>query len=351
LRTPEETGGFREEELDAIAKLLRDFVDDTGAPSVSVAFGRGGAVSYAQAVGYADRDEGVEASPDTLYRIASVSKPITAVGVMALVEQGLVSLDARVFGPEGVLGERFAGPVRDPRVFDVTVEQLLAHRGGLWSNEDDDPMLADFELDPRGVIERALASRRLPHAPGSRYAYSNVGYLVLGRVIEQVTGAPYDAWISDHVLGPLGISTMALAGGGREDRAEGEATYHAHDDAEEPYRLRVDRMDAHGGWRARAADLVRFAGGVEGLLSPEACHAMWTSRSRDGYGLGWLVNDEGTAWHTGGLPGTSSLLVRRGHDGLCWAGVTNTWDGDPDLDGLLWKIVDAVETWPDVDLE
>lgn len=119
--------------------------------------------------------------------------------------------------------------------------------------------------------------------------------------------------------------------------------------------MNVRRMDSHGGWIATASDLVNFAVHVDGfpdcanLLKPESIRVMTTGTSANpGYAKGWAINSAGNWWHSGSLPGTSTILVRTAHD-FCWAALTNTRREHPDiglaLDNMMWKFVRSVRAW------
>jgi CubicO group peptidase (beta-lactamase class C family) len=184
--------------------------------------------------------------PSHLFRIASVSKPITSVAVFSLIEQGRLNLGDRVFGPGGVLGTDCGGPPYHPGVEQITVEHLLTHTCGGWGNEHDDPMFMKPGMNHAQLISWTLRTKPLEHQPGQKYSYSNFGFCVLGRVIEKVTRQPYAAFVSAAVLRRCGIVDMAIAGNTLAARRPGEVRYYGQDN-ENPYDMNVVRMDSHGG--------------------------------------------------------------------------------------------------------
>jgi CubicO group peptidase (beta-lactamase class C family) len=203
------------------------------------------------------------------------------------------------------------------------------------------------------LIEWVLRERPLDHPPGQSYAYSNFGYCVLGRVIEKVSRQSYPAFVGDAVLKRCGIADMAIAGNTLAQRRRGEVKYYGQND--DPYGMNVARMDSHGGWIARPADLVQFVMHVDGfaappnILKPDTLHTMTTgSVPNAGYAKGWEVNKADNWWHNGSLPGTSTIVVRT-HSGFCWAAFTNTRRRssalDGDLDKLGWTMVRQVGGW------
>jgi CubicO group peptidase (beta-lactamase class C family) len=289
-----------------------------------------------------------------LFRIASVSKPITSTAIFGLIEQGRLRLGDRIFGTGGVLGTDFGGPPYRPQVDEITIEHLLTHTGGGWNNTHDDPMFMNPGMNHAQLIQWVLRNRPLDHPPGQSYAYSNFGYCVLGRVIEKVTRQNYLAFVSDAVLKRCGIADMAIAGNTLAQRRRGEVAYYGQG-RDNPYDMNVTRMDSHGGWIARPTDLVQFAMHVDGfaappnILKPETIRAMTTaSDANAGYAKGWAVNKANNWWHNGSLPGTSTIMVRT-HGGFCWAAFVNTRRADSSLDGdldkLIWSMAGQVKSW------
>jgi Beta-lactamase class C and other penicillin binding proteins len=333
-----------------IGRLVEAFRQKYDVPGLSLAISRGGRLVFQAAYGFADRNRGEMLTPRHLFRIASVSKPVTAAGILRLVEMGRLRLDDRVFGPGGILEDEYEVPPAGP-LCRITVDHLLTHTAGGWSNDGRDPMFRHPRLNARELIARTLAEVPPEHAPGSRHAYSNFGYCVLGRVIEKVTGRPYETWIRQNILMPAGAAGMRVARNGWAGRAPDEVTYECRDG--DPYRLNIRRMDAHGGWLATPTDLVAFANSVDGfrpagdLLRPETIRLMTTPGARSPcYARGWAVNAAGNWWHSGSLPGTTAILVRTSDD-FCWAAVANTRTKGMvrDLDRLMWTIRNAVPAW------
>lgn len=384
-------------ELAPFDNLMNGFRRLAGVPGAALAVARGGRLVYARGFGRLDRDRDEPVDADSLFRIASLSKPITSAAVFRLIEGGKLRLDDRIFPVLGLEGEVPKGKTLDPRWREVTILQLLRHQGGWDRSKSIDPMIRMGRLaweagegDPsKGAwaIIRAMLGRPLDFVPGTRYAYSNFGYALLGRAIEKVSGRPYDAFVRDEVLTPLGATGIRLGKTLAEGRAPGEARYHDDRTARaavgpEPGR-RVPRpygawcleaMDSHGGWIASAPDLVRFASGFDEeaprpLLSAESRRALLArpggKAGYDGdggplavfYGCGWLVRPNrrtgrATRWHTGALDGTSSILVRRG-DGIAFAALFNARsdalgkDLAVAIDPLVHKAIARVRSWPD----
>lgn len=378
--------------------LMTGFLERTRAPGAALAVTKAGRLVYARGFGLAEEGRAVE--PDSLFRVASVSKPITAVAVLRLVVDGKVRLDEPVL--EVVkLRPHFEERKRiDPRWRKVTIRHLLNHTGGWDRDKSGDPIAMPREIaralgkplpvGPEDVI-RVMIARPLDFEPGERYAYSNLGYLLLGRVIEAVGGRPYEKYVQEQVLAPLGVRSARLGRAAIEERLPGEVRYHdvknrmwpAVRGARVGERVPIqyggenfDAFEAHGGWVASAVDVVRFAAAFDDpdrcpVLSRAGVEAMWerpagaAGYEEDGrpkaayYGGGWMVrpvrDGKANTWHTGRIAGTSALLVRR-WDGVNWAVLFNT-DAAPDgkalaeaIDPLVHPVVDAVGEWPEVDL-
>jgi len=313
-----------------------------------------GELVYAKGYGYADRNTGERAARSSLFRIASVSKPITSVALFTLIEAGRLRLDQPVFGGGGLLGNEYGVPPYSRYVEQIRLHHLMTHTCGGWANDGMDPMFHNPRMNHRQLIAWTVANRPLANAPGERYAYSNFGYCVLGRVIEKVTGQRYEEFVRDAVLKRCGIADMRIAGNTLAARASGEAVYYGAG-GEDPYGMNVGRMDSHGGWLATAEDLVRFATHVDGLeasrsiLDAGSIREMTTPTAANArYAKGWSVNGAPNWWHTGSLPGTTSLLVRTA-SGFTWAALANTREHSADtagaLDETLWKMVKQVRRW------
>jgi len=356
----EETGGngSRAE----MFRIGRAFMEQFSVPGMSIAVTRNGRFVYEHQFGMADRKNAQQILPSSLFRIASVTKPITSVTIFSLIEQGKLNLGDKVFGPSGVLGIKYGKPPYQQYVTDITVDHLLTHTCGGWPNDSTDPMFRFDSWDQEKLITWTLKNLPLAYPPGQHWAYSNFGYCVLGRVIEQVTGQPYADYVQNTILTPCGISDMRIAGNKLSQRATNEVIYEGQY-SENPYNMNVTRMDSHGGWLATPTDLARFLnhvtgfGDTPGLLKPQTIRIMtmpapaYPQSSPAKYARGWMVRDDGAGnwWHNGSLPGSTTIMVRTS-TGLCWAALTNTRTEpsnviDAALDQMMWDMVRCVPAW------
>ncbi|MDE2684471.1 MAG: serine hydrolase [Chloroflexota bacterium] len=360
-------------------------------PGAAIAIAKDGRLVFAKGYGLADVENKELVRPDSLFRIASISKPVTAVAVLKLMEDGLLDLDERVLDILAHLDPP-GGEVLDPRFKEVTVRQLLHHAGG-WDR--------DVSFDPTNIPHRVAASLRLPGPvvcediirymlgqpldfdPGTRKAYSNLGYCILGRVIEEKSGQLYEEYVKESVLNPTGITRMRIGGTLFDERADGEVRYYDYrvsglsrsvfpDGTQEvPYTyggLYIRGRDSVGGWIASATDLVRLVSGLDGSeppspLEPETVELMLSRHDpplvdTDHYeGMGWNVYPVGSDaswWHSGGTAGAKSLLLRN-EDGVAVAALFNARPKEDsefsrERNRLVWQIAREVNDWPEYDL-
>ena len=374
--------------LESYDRIVAPIMRDHDIPGAAVAVVRDGRLIYARGFGVADRESGAPVQPDSLFRIASLSKPITAVAVLKLVQDGRLELDARVF--RDLLAGIEPHPPADPRMNEITVRDLLRHSGGF-----DRQRSGDIQWDQKKISQTIrkrppldcadviayMKRRRLNFSPGERYAYSNFGYCALGRVIEQASGMSYEDYVRREILIPAGAARMRVADPFLGGRLENEVKYYDYPGAKRsksldrkvqervpwPYNGFLSTMDAHGGWAASVVDLLRFVVAVDGrggndVLANETVGLMIDrpdyGRDVVWYGLGWFIRDIGGGqsnwWHTGSIPGASSLLVRAGN-GFSWAVVVNSrprkWnDFQRAVDKAMWEALSQVTRWPDHDL-
>jgi len=259
-----------EAEAAAIAGIARQTMEKHNAPGLSVAIARHGQFVYQQGFGVADKSTGERVTPASLFRIASISKPITSVAIFSLLEQGRLKLDDLIFGADGIL--KFDYMEKYPeQVSKITIHHLLTHTCGGWDNTGKtgvDPMFYKPALNHRQLITWTLRNLPLEHEPGTNYAYSNFGFCLLGRVIEKITGQPYAEYAHQAVLSKCGIKDMRIGGNTLAQRARDEVIYYGQaGSGTDVYDMNVTRMDSHGGWIATPSDLVQFAMHVDGFTT------------------------------------------------------------------------------------
>jgi CubicO group peptidase (beta-lactamase class C family) len=337
-----------------VEALVRPYLAAYDVPGLSLAYGKGERIIIAQGYGLADRHDRSPVTPQSLFRIASLSKPFTSAAIFTLVEAGKLRTSDRVFGSAGILST-FALREHADWLQAITVEHLLTHTSGGWSNKEHDPMFHEAAQDRTKFIQQTLNAYPLEAPPGTRYAYSNFGYFLLGRAIEHASGIPYGEYVRQFVQAPSGITDMQLA---RKSVAPQEVHYYGQG-RDDPYGVPVELHDANGGWIATPTDLVHFAlslfsahdkAGVPTLLKPETLRQLTQpSAANPEYACGWSVSPDGNCSHSGGFAGTASFLMHR-DDGLAWAVVVNTRrahsEMESDLHKLSWDIARELQLQP-----
>jgi D-alanyl-D-alanine carboxypeptidase len=349
-------------DIDAIDQNVSQFMTNYHVPALSIAITKDDKLVYAKSYGFADMENNQPAQNNNLFRLASLSKQITSVAIMRLIDQKKLNIEDRVFGAGGILGTTYGTQPYGDGVADITINQLLHHTCGGWSNDDTtypDPMFLDPVMTQNQVISWTLDNIPLENEPGDNYDYSNFGYCLLGRVIEKVTGLSYEEAAKKLVLEPCGITDMRIGGNTLAQRLPNEVKYYGQN-FEDPYVYNITRMDSHGGWIASATDLTKFMVHVDGtsgndILSPDAMYAMMTpSTANPDYACGWIINQY-SWWHNGSLPGTQTEQVITTKDGYFnFSILVNTRNSNDnfgnDMDRIFWNAVPNIHDWPQYDL-
>src|SRR5437773_3409004 len=224
----------------AFDREIQKFMSARNVPGGALAVVKDGRLVYTRGYGWADRENKVPVKPTSLFRIASISKPFTAVAVLKLIEEQKLGLDAPVWDLLDPASWVPGGKNSDERWKQITARHLLQHTGGWDRDKSFDPMFRSREIAktfevpsppaPR-VIIRYMLGKPLDFVPGTRYAYSNFGYCVLGRVIETIAGTSYEKFVQGKVLAPIGIRQMRIGASVADKRVEGEVRYYTpHDE-------------------------------------------------------------------------------------------------------------------------
>ena len=339
-----------ENPMQPVDDLVYQFMRTSGVPGATLAVAHNGKLVYAHAYGFADSEQGERMEVKTRSRISSISKTITSIAIMKLMEEGKISLDDKIFGDDGILGNDF-GDIRPyrPHILELTVKHCLSHHVGGWGNNSNDPTSLRNDLDAASLLSYIIDNVPLSSAPGSSYAYSNVGFMALGRVIERITGLSYEEYVKQNILAPVGITDMEIGGNTLEERKENEARYH---DAN-AYTRNFSRRDANGGWIATASDLVRLFVHIDGRNNPDDILSSATLQTMTtppfaypNYALG--IYTRGSEWYHGGsYMGSRSHWIRNGSGFVAAIMVNGNATG---LGPLLENVLKASVTWPEEDL-
>lgn len=345
-------------ELHAMDSIMQRYLKRWEIHGAQLAISRHDSLLYARGFGYADKDRKIPMEPSYIMRMASVSKLITATGIMKLRDMGKIRLSDKVFGPKGILNDTFyVNSIRDKRYFDITVEQLLRHKAGFTNYAGDAIFSTRYIMqqnhlttppDHRTLL-RIVLRRHLGYTPGTAQRYCNIGYTLLSLIIEKRTGMSYENFMQRYVLYPAGCYDFHIAGNYLKDRRPNETVYYMHSSSVPvPEFNNSGRMVVRcygendittalgaGAWVASAAELCRLVASIDGdrtvpdVISPQAVKLMTQEMPDHQFSLGWNFTPRNRPWiRTGSLVGTSALVLRY-PDGECWVFITNTstWKG------------------------
>ena len=338
------------EELAGLDKKVTSFMRQWHIKGASLSIMRNDSLLYSKGYGWADEAEEVKMEPRHILRMASVSKLITAVGIMVLQERDSLSIKDTVFGPSGILNDSlFNSVIKDRNYHKITVEHLLRHQGGfyrdpLFSSKD---VMLQMRLDHPPTKEdyfTLVLGRKMKAAAGERRRYSNFGYIVLSEIIEKVSGQKYEDFINEHVMYPAGCYDTHIAGVYYKDKRKNEVRYYTHegdgkcipdfnnpkDTVERCYGgTNLPLLSGAGGWCCSPVELARFVASIDGngtvpdIISEKSVRQM-TEDIDGAFSLGWNDTDPKKGWNrTGSLAGTHAL-IHQYPDGECWIFMTNT---------------------------
>jgi CubicO group peptidase (beta-lactamase class C family) len=362
---------------------IQKFMSQNGLKGISVAIVKNEKLIFVKGYGFANEEARIPVTPNNLFRIASVSKLITAVAIMKLVENSKISLDSKVFGKYGILNDEQFLHIKDKRLEKITVRHLLNHSAGWTQN------YGDLAFLPKSVAKgtgeslpvnidsyvRFVTTHRVHFEPGTNSVYSNLGYVILGKVIAKVAGTDYETFVKNEVLKPAGIRNMQLGKSFLEEALPAEVRYYQPSDGElvESFsgtgRMEskiyggndIHLLGSAGGWLASAIDLLKLLividknPSVKDILSAESVNEMTRVDPNGLDPLGWRRTSESGEWsRTGTLPG-SSALVKRLPNGISWAILSNTsnYKGPKlafEMDRIMSHILLKVDNWPDYNL-
>lgn len=373
------TTGTVPKELAKLDTMMKEFISARSISCAQLAVTRRGKLVLARGYGrYVANRMLYPVRPTTPFRLASLSKHITCAAIMRLAQDGKLSLSAPITTLLGLPTDA------DPRLAKVTVLRLMQNLGGYdkaASGKDylfsDHAISAALDVPLPITMEHILkyaTSRPLDYDPGTRMSYNNFNFTLLGRVIEKVSGQPYESYVKQNVLGPAGLTRPRLS----KSLPTGEVTYNSKytaktvlDDSGKvvPYPYggaNYANLDSAAGWAASAVDLVRFSrvfDGATSVLTPASIAALFAkpeigeNANGSWYTGGWWVRSKGgglNTWHTGSLPGTFTLLTRT-YSGISFACTFNRREeeGSPDFDAFhdeLYFAAMGITTWPSIDL-
>jgi CubicO group peptidase (beta-lactamase class C family) len=370
--------------FNSVDNKINDFLEHWGIPGAAVAITKDGKLFYNKGFGYSDQAMTKKAKPGDLYRIASVSKTITSIAIMKLVEQGQLFLSDKVFGKKAILDQDYyLNSISDDRVYSITVQQLLEHTAGWDRNvpsdgySHSDPILYPLHVAsvlgvPNPVSDSALIKftlmHDLDHRPVTIYSYSNIGYLILGKVIEKISSKKYEDYVKEEIFRPLDIHDIRLGKNLLADKEEREVEYVNSSTTRSVYGnemnvpwqyggFNLEAMNSHGGWIASASDLTKLLTAVDGfntspdILKKETVELMMSPGNENiRYAKGWSVN-KGNYYHTGNLMGSASFVCIT-KNGYTWAFLFNSRSTNSKefwlaFDKLPWDCIKTISSVPE----
>ncbi len=380
-------------EMAVLDSAMSHFMISWKIPGASVGVVYDQRLVYARGFGYADVDSNKLLYPTSVMRIASTSKSYTGICIMKLVQDGLLHITDTVFGPHGILNDSIYQNILDQRYKKITLENLLQHTSGTAAEGANDPQYDLFHIakvmgtnppaDAKTVIRYMLKYYNLDFTPGTAYQYSNLGYNILGRVIEKITGYPtYEEYMTNEILGPITANNTWIGNDFKSEKFPNEVLYYdmkwdttisCYDsitvvpESYGSYHLKT--MDSHGGWVTNPTEMMLLLTGVDGFpgrpdfFTPATISTMTTgSAVNPNYAMGWVVDTNGTWSHNGALTtGVSSFWVRQ-ENGIEYAVIFNRLPLDSSnimasLDSfivaankLIPDAVSQITTWPAHDL-
>lgn len=336
---------------------------------------------YAKGYGYSDIKDSTECEVKNVFRVASVSKLITAVAIMRLCETGRLSADDYVFGENGILCDSIFLGYRDRNIKKITVEHLLRHTSGFANPHGD----AAFNMDlvakflgkelPLTMDDMVLYATkiRLRAKPGEYYNYSNLGYIILSKVIEKSSGLPYEKYVKDSILAPIGCYDMHLANNYTDEFLDNEVLYYEVKEAEPvPAFDGRDSLvmksrggnDVHGlygagGWVASPVELLKLVSAIDkcpakkDFLTSTSIDFM-TPPDKNTKPAGWANIVSGEWLRSGTMAGTSALIKVQ-KDGYTWVFLSNSssWNGpglSRQMNKEITRAMKKVKEWPERDM-
>jgi serine beta-lactamase-like protein LACTB, mitochondrial len=285
-------------------------MSDQRIPGLSIAIATPDGTIWANGYGMSDMENFVPAKASTVYRTASIAKPITAVTALKLEEAGRLDPDAPI--------DRYI-PSFPQKTWPITTRQLLGHLGGIRSYKDGHESYLTRHYRTLADSITIFSGDPLLHEPGTAYHYSTFGYVLAGFVVETVAQQPFTSYLEEHIFKPAGMNATSVddlyaiipnRSRGYQKRKDGVVLNAALAD--------TSHKIPGGGLVSTAPDLVRFALsiGKSNLLKEASVEEMWrpmktTDGRTTGYGLGWGISEfagHRQVSHSGGQAGVSTLL-------------------------------------------
>ena len=310
---------------DATDDFVKAQMDRFRLPGASLVVLKRGEVVKAAGYGFADLERRIPVTPETVFKIGSVSKQLIATGIMVLVQEGRIAVDDRV-------SKYLDGtpPAWEP----ITIRHLLTHTAGLVRES---PAFNPDKADSDIALIKAAYAVPLRFAPGAKWEYSNTGYFALAEVITRVAGKPWPQFLHERVFLP--VKMTATAPTNVTPTVPNRALGYTGNDNQGGVAPDWVALRPSGAFLSTVLDLARWDAALytDAILSDASRRDMWTrvplsDGSSEAYGFGWHVEtwkDSGrVVWHGGGLPGFSAYSARFLDEDLAVIVLTNGDDVD-----------------------
>ncbi|NTU75403.1 MAG: beta-lactamase family protein [Anaerolineaceae bacterium] len=347
-------------DLEAIDKAMIDFMNERGIDAGELVVLQKGKIVLEHAYGWFDEKHTRPLTTNAVMRIASVSKPITKAILKILIDEGKLKRNQKVFCLDGATTdclltiEPIKGAQIDPQLKDITVDMLINHKGGFDRAKSFDPMFGDIKIakalgiaspPDKYQIASYMMGQKLDFKPGSKEAYSNYGYALLGMIIEKVTGKTYIQYVQEDFFAPLDVKDVYLAQTLPENRRPDEPYYSCPAKGPSAYKpgtqvcwpdgaWSIEKMDAHGGILTSAHTL--------GVFLSNYCLSSGAKLGESKTCGNW--------WFYGSLDGTLSL-IRQDPNGSAYALIFNkrsdkTHENYEDIRKAIDDALLTVTKWP-----
>jgi len=352
------------------------FMNDFNVPGVSISIMKGTKVVYSSGYGFAVVETDTRCTPDHLFRMASISKQFCTMCIMTLKDQGRLELDQPVFGEKGILKGLYHNITSYHE--SITVRHLLSHSSGICKGLSDPAFTNSYRfysgtstpVPTDTLIQRTLDARQYPYednsmvwSPGMGYNYSNVGFCILHRVVEVITGKDYESFLKEDVLEPMGITDTHI-GGYQHERRANECVYYMQEGTN-GYANPLRELAGAAGIITSTNQMMKVLTYMDGddtvpdIFSHETLEEMYTPYHYSGsgtygenykrYGLGWRMNHsrlfQGSHYHGGNIAGTATLWVGHTYTGMSGAFVCNSRaynsNGNGDIDDNMYILLDS----------
>lgn len=374
----------------SIDSAIVNFKQKWKIPGISVAIAKDGRLFYAKGFGYADTLTKEPVTTNSLFRIASCSKTITAIAIMKLIENNRLGLDDKVFGEHGILNDAKYLNIADSNVYKITVKNLLQQTAG-WINVDiigdNDAAYALKTPIPAGIDDNIIyiLQQKLDFPPSTAYRYSDFNYLFLGEIISKIVKKDHTEYILSEILHPIGVYTTIPGKSTLAERAVNEVVYYDYfgqtresvfdttQIAPQSYTCNIVPMISSGGWISRPIDMVKIVLSIDGLDSPadiltKKSVALMTTvpgNIKTRYGMGMVVTKKNAWTHSGEWTWGTSAVWYKTVDNICYAITCNTLPTihateeeqysalkvyDRDMTEFLLPELGKIKSYPDINL-